>query len=69
MIKLDILQKIIKIDVEIKLFQDKHKLILSMTVKSVPQKIFKEILYSARRKEEQEGRTQEKGQPMTTTDE
>lgn len=76
---MDILQKIIKIDVEIKLLQDKHKLILSMTVKSVPQKTLKEILYSAgrkskkegraRRKEEQEGRTQEKRQLMKTTDE
>lgn len=51
---MDILRKIIKIDVEIKLLQDKHKLILSMTVKSVPQKTLKEILYSARRKSKKE---------------
>lgn len=72
---MDILQKNIKIDVEIKLLQDKHTLILSMTVKSVPQKILKEILYSARRKEEQEGRKskkeehRKKRQPMKATDE
>lgn len=66
---MDILQKIIKIDVEIKLFQDKHKLILSMTVKSVPQKIFKEILYSARRKSKKEGRARRKNTGKRTTHE
>lgn len=57
---MNILKKIIKIVIEIKLLQDKHTLILSMTVKSVPQKILKGITYSARRKSKKEGRAQEK---------